>query len=56
MKELKSQRGAAWKDRDAEQMADTFLLIFAGALSLAQVYHDPEPLRHAWDAARKLLS
>ena len=56
MKDLKAQRGAAWKDRDADQLADSYMLIFAGALAMAQLYHDPKPLRHAWDAARKLLS
>lgn len=56
MKELKAQRGEAWKDRDVEKLADDFLLIFAGALAMAQVYHDPKPFREASAAVRRLLA
>jgi AcrR family transcriptional regulator len=56
MKELKAQRGEAWKDRDVEKLADDFLLIFAGALAMAQVYHDPKPFREAAAAVRRLLA
>src|SRR5882672_1940569 len=54
--ELKKQRGRAWKDKDADRIADDYLLIFAGALALAQVYHHPRPLREAKDAATRLLA
>ena len=56
MKELKVQRGEAWKDRDAEKVADDFMLLFAGALALAQVYHDSKPFREAAAAARRILA
>jgi len=56
MDQLKAQRGAAWKDRDVDQLAESYMLIFAGALSMAQLYHDPKPFRHAGDAVKKLLS
>ena len=55
MKELKGQRGSAWKERDADKLADEFTLIFVGALAMAQVYHDPKPFREAIVAARRLL-
>jgi AcrR family transcriptional regulator len=55
MNELKAERGKAWEDRDAEKLADDFMLLFAGALALAQVYHDPKPFREAAAAARRLL-
>jgi AcrR family transcriptional regulator len=55
VQELKAQRGDAWKDRDAEKVADDFMLIFTGALAMAQVYHDPQPFRDAIDAAKRLL-
>jgi AcrR family transcriptional regulator len=56
MHDLKRERGLAWKDRDAEKVADDFMLVFSGALAMAQVYHDPEPFHEAIDAARRLLS
>jgi len=56
VKELKTQRGRAWKDRDAEKIAADFMLIFSGALAMAQVYHDPQPLHEGIDAARRLLA
>jgi len=55
MQELKRVRGTAWKHRDAEQAADDYMLIFSGALAMAQVYHDPEPIRHAIQAVKRLL-
>jgi len=55
MQELKVKRGAAWKGRDAEKVADDFMLIFSGAMAMAQVYHDAEPFREAIDAAKRLL-
>ena len=55
MTDLKAQKGAAWKGRDAEKAADDFMLIFCGALAMAQVYHDPQPFHEAMDAARRLL-
>jgi AcrR family transcriptional regulator len=56
VKELKAARGRAWKQRDADQVAGDYLLIFAGALALGQVYHDPKPLRQAVEAAKRLLA
>lgn len=53
--ELKVERGAAWKGRDAEKVADDYVLIFAGALALGQVYHDPKPFRQSVDAVKRLL-
>jgi AcrR family transcriptional regulator len=47
MKELKAERGQAWKGKDAEKLADDFLLIFAGAMAMAPLYHDPQPFRDA---------
>jgi AcrR family transcriptional regulator len=55
MRDLKVQRGSAWKDRDAEKAADDYMLIFSGALAMAQVYHDPKPFLKAIDAVRRLL-
>jgi AcrR family transcriptional regulator len=55
MQELKVKRGAAWKGRDAEKVADDFMLVFSGAMAMAQVYHDAEPFREAIDAAKRLL-
>ena len=55
MRDLKAQRGSAWKDRDAEKTADDYMLIFSGALAMAQVYHDPKPFLKAIDAVRRLL-
>ena len=53
--ELKQERGAAWKGRDADQLADALMLLVAGALAMGQIYHDPAPFRQAAEAARKLL-
>jgi AcrR family transcriptional regulator len=55
MRELKRKRGAAWTRRDADQAADDYMLIFSGALAMAQVYHDPEPFRAAIKAVKRLL-
>jgi AcrR family transcriptional regulator len=55
MKDLKVKRGAAWKGRNTEKSADDFMLIFSGAMAMAQVYHDAEPFREAIDAAKRLL-
>jgi hypothetical protein len=55
MQDLKVQRGNAWKNRDAEKAADDYMLIFSGALALAQVYHDKKPFLQAIDAVRRLL-
>jgi AcrR family transcriptional regulator len=55
MKELKKTGGASWKRRDAEQAADDYMLIFSGALAMAQVYHDPAPIRDAVQAVKRLL-
>jgi AcrR family transcriptional regulator len=56
MKELKAKRGAAWKDRDPDKLADDFMLIFAGALAMSQIYHDAAPFRGAAGAAKRLLA
>ena len=56
VRELKKVRGAAWKDRDPEQVADDFMLIFSGSLAMAQVYHDPGPFKEAIEAAKRLLA
>jgi AcrR family transcriptional regulator len=55
MTELKRTGGASWKRRDAEQAADDYMLIFSGALAMAQVYHDPAPIRDAVQAVKRLL-
>ena len=55
MKELKAERGEAWKGRDAEKLADEYLLIFVGATALASLYHDPQPFRDAIASAKRLL-
>jgi AcrR family transcriptional regulator len=55
MRELKAERGNAWKGRDVEKLSDDFMLIFSGALAMAQVYHDPKPFREAIDAVKRLL-
>ena len=55
MQELKKADRASWRNRDAEQAADDYMLIFAGALAMAQVYHNPEPIRDAIEAAKRLL-
>jgi AcrR family transcriptional regulator len=55
MQELKKERGAAWNSRNAEQAADDYMLIFSGALAMAQVYHNPEPIRAAIQAIKRLL-
>jgi AcrR family transcriptional regulator len=55
MQELKIKRGDAWKGRDAKKVADDFMLIFSGAMAMAQVYHNAEPFRQAIDAAKRLL-
>jgi AcrR family transcriptional regulator len=56
MKELKAERGDAWKGRDADRLADEFTLLFAGALAMSQVYHDPQPIREALSASKRLLA
>ena len=56
MNELKAQRGAAWKDRDADKVADDFHLLFVGSLALSQVHHDAGPFREALAAAERLLA
>jgi len=55
MQELKKTKGASWKGRDADQAADDYMLIFAGALAMAQVYHNPEPFHEAIEAVKRLL-
>jgi len=56
VKDLRAKKGKAWKHRDADGIADDFMLILSGALAMAQVYHDPKPFREAVDAARRLLA
>lgn len=56
VEELKARKGKAWKDRDVDTVADDYMLIFAGALALAQVYHDPKPLREGLESAKRLLA
>lgn len=56
VKELKAEKGAAWKGREAEAIADDFFLIFSGAMALAQVYHDKRPYLDAMNAAKRLLA
>ena len=53
--DLKAKRGAAWKGRDADKVADDFMLILSGAMAMAEVYHDAGPFREAMDAAKRLL-
>jgi AcrR family transcriptional regulator len=55
MRELKKQRGSAWKDLDAETIADAYMLIFSGALTMAQIYHNSQPLQKAIDAVKRLI-
>ena len=55
IQELKVKRRAAWKGRDTHKAADDFMLILAGAMAMAQVYHDAEPFYEAIDAAKRLL-
>ena len=55
MKDLKVERGKAWKNRNAETVADDYMLIFSGAIAMAQVYHDKEPILEAIDAVERLL-
>ncbi len=55
MQELKKADGASWKNRDTEQAANDYMLIFSGALAMAQVYHNPEPFRAAIEAVKRLL-
>jgi len=56
MQELKKAKGAAWKHRDPEQVADDYMLILSGSLAMAQVYHDSGPFRDAVEAAKRLLA
>lgn len=56
LKDLKAEEGKAWKDRDLDKIADDFMLLFAGAIALAQVYHDPKPIRQAIASAKRLLA
>lgn len=56
VRDLKNQRGEAWQDKDPEKVADDFMLIFSGALAMAQVYHEPTPFHQAISAARRLLA
>lgn len=56
MRDLKAARGKAWKDRDPARLTDEYLLLFAGGLSLAQVYHDSKPLHDAVSSAKRLLA
>jgi AcrR family transcriptional regulator len=55
VRDLKAKRGIAWKDRDADRVADDFMLILSGAMAMAEVYHDAKPFREAIDAAKRLL-
>ena len=55
MKELKAERGAAWKGRDPENMADEYVLIYAGAMAMAPLYHDHQPLREAIVLVKRLI-
>lgn len=55
MQELKKAKGASWKNRDPEQLADDYMLIFSGALAMAQIYHNPEPFHDAIEAVKRLL-
>jgi len=55
MDELKAKRGKAWKNRKAAEVADDYMLLFAGALSMAQVYHHKSPIEEAIEAAKRLL-
>ena len=47
MKDLKAERGPAWKGKDPEKLADDFFLIFVGAMAMAPLYRDPQPFRDA---------
>lgn len=55
MKDLKAERGEAWKGRDPEKLADDYVLIFAGAMAMAPLYHDPQPFRDAIASVKRLL-
>ncbi len=56
MADLKAKKGRAWKDRDSVQMTEDYMLMFAGALAMAQIYHDPRPFREAIASAKRLLA
>jgi AcrR family transcriptional regulator len=56
VEDLKRERGAAWKDRDAAKITSDYLLILAGALAMAQIYHDPEPYKAALESVKRLLA
>ena len=55
MKELKAERGDAWKGRDPEKLADEYVLIYAGAMAMAPLYHDHQPLREAIVLVKRLI-
>jgi len=40
---------------DVEQLTNDYLLIFAGAISLAEIYHDVWPVRHAEQTLLRLI-
>lgn len=55
LKDLKAEGSKGWKDRNLDKAADDFMLLFAGCIALAQVYHDPKPIRQAIASAKRLL-
>jgi AcrR family transcriptional regulator len=55
MKELKAERGDAWKGRDPDKLADEYVLIYAGACAMAPLYQDHQPLREAIVLVKRLI-
>ena len=41
---------------DAGEFTNDFMIIFAGAVAMAEIYHDQWPVEHAIAAARRLLT
>jgi AcrR family transcriptional regulator len=55
MKDLKKERGPAWRDRDPQHLTEHYMLILVGALAMAEVYHELQPIHAAVESVKRLL-
>jgi AcrR family transcriptional regulator len=54
-KELIASDPRKYKSYDVRELTDEYMVIFVGAVALAEIYHDIWPVEHAVDAARRLI-
>jgi AcrR family transcriptional regulator len=56
MQDLKRERGSAWRNRNPQKLTEEYVTIVAGALALAELYHDVHPVRVGVEAIKRLIA